>query len=148
VRIPIQDFTLMPRARVRYVAGFFDGFSEQGSAQNLSISSRTVQDVEERLELVFSRVDARAGAGSIKTTVNVSGIGLERIGDPAISGVLLGQNLAFLTPGRNSAVGGVAGVGIDWHVVDRVSLFAGAEGTWMSDKSTTAVAKGGVRIGL
>ena len=38
--------------------------------------------------------------------------------------------------------------GIDWHVVDRVSLFAGAEGTWMSDKSTTAVAKGGVRIGL
>ena len=82
------------------------------------------------------------------TMVNIGGIALERIGDPAISGVLLGQNLTFLTPGRSSAAGAVVGVGIDWHVVDRVSLFAGAEGTWMSDKSTTAVAKGGVRIGL
>ena len=130
------------------MAGFFDAFSEQGSAQNLSIASRTVQDVEERLELALSRIDTRAGAGSIKTTVNIGGIALERIGDPAISGVLLGQNLTFLTPGRSSAAGAVVGIGIDWHVVDRVSLFAGAEGTWMSDKSTTAVAKGGVRIGL
>ena len=148
VRIPMQDYTLTPRARVRYVAGFFDAFSEQGSAQNLSIASRTVQDVEERLELALSRIDTRAGVGSIKTMVNIGGIALERIGDPAISGVLLGQNLTFLTPGRSSAAGAVVGVGIDWHVVDRVSLFAGAEGTWMSDKSTTAVAKGGVRIGL
>jgi outer membrane autotransporter protein len=148
VRIPMQDYTLTPRARVRYVAGFFDAFSEQGSAQNLSIASRTVQDVEERLELALSRIDTRAGVGSIKTMVNIGGIALERIGDPAISGVLLGQNLTFLTPGRSSAAGVVVGVGIDWHVVDRVSLFAGAEGTWMSDKSTTAVAKGGVRIGL
>ena len=89
VRIPMQDYTLTPRARVRYVAGFFDAFSEQGSAQNLSIASRTVQYVEERLELALSRIDTRAGVGSIKTMVNIGGIALERIGDPAISGCCL-----------------------------------------------------------
>jgi len=85
---------LTPLARVRYVAGFFDGYNETGSAQTL----------------------------------------------------LIGSGLSFVTPGRSSAVGGVAGAGLDYHVGPNVALFGAVEGTVMSDESRVVSAKGGMRV--
>jgi hypothetical protein len=146
-RIPLSNDILMtPRVSVRYVGGALDGYSESGSEQDLSVGRRSINDLEERAELEFSTLKPVSWGGTVKSTIAVGAIGLERLGNQTIDTVLLGQNLSFVTPGQASAVGGVVDAGIQYRPAGNVSLFISAEGTAMSDRSYSGAATGGARV--
>jgi outer membrane autotransporter protein len=149
LRMPLDNkVTLTPTARLRYVAGFFDGYSETGSAQNLSVLARTVQDLEERFELALSQVDRLRGDAWVKTRVTLGVLGLERLGSTTIDTILIGQNLSFAAPGQDTAAGVYGGVGFDYAVTGRITAFTAVDGTVMTDKSVAGTVKGGLRAAL
>jgi outer membrane autotransporter protein len=145
--IPLNNNILMtPLLSVRYVGGSLDGYGESGSAQDLSVGRRAINDLEERSEVEFSTLKPVSFGGMVKSTIGIGAIGLERLGNQTIDTGLLGQNLSFATPGQASAVGRVVDAGIQYHPVGSISLFISAEGTAMSDRSYSGAATGGTRV--
>jgi hypothetical protein len=127
---------------LRYVAGFFDGYTETGSTANLTVASRTIQDFEQRGEFRLTRATS-AGPDLLLTSVYVGVLGIERLGDTTVNTVLLGANLPFVTTGRNTVAGRVGG--LEWRTREGISFFGAAEAIRMSDQSTVVSARGGIR---
>ncbi|MBR0963108.1 autotransporter domain-containing protein [Bradyrhizobium diazoefficiens] len=140
-------WTVTPAARLRYLAAGFDGFTEAGSTANLTVGSRTSQNVEERGELSVTRT-ATSELGRLQISFAGGVIGQQRVGDGGINAVVLGQALAFATPGKASLAGGFASASFDWRMRNNASLFAGTEYVAMNDSSGTITGKAGVRIGF
>jgi hypothetical protein len=146
IDVPLwAQYTLTPSVRVRYVAGFFGGYTEAGTTAPLTVNSRTIQDLEERGELKLTRA-MPVGPDLLLTSIHVGAIGLERVGDTTVSTVLLGINLPFVTPGRSDVAGVVGGGGFEWRTREGVSVFGAAEAIGFSDQSTVWSARGGLRV--
>jgi hypothetical protein len=147
VRLPLSaNDTLTPSIRLRYVAGWFDGYTESGSTANLTVGSRTIQDFEQRGELKFTHTTTVSPREVLLTSVNVGVLGIERLGNTTINTVLLGQGLPFVTPGKNTVAGAFGGLGMEWRTRSGVSFFGAAEYITMTDQSSVVVGRGGIKV--
>lgn len=141
-----KNWTATPTLRVRYLAANFGGYQESGSSNNLTVSGRTTHNFEERGEVVFTRTTNEREGSVLQINGTVGLLAWQRAGDTMINTVLLGQNLAFATTGKNNVVGGYAGGGFDWRQTSGVSVFGATEITAMSDSSHTITGRGGVKV--
>jgi outer membrane autotransporter protein len=140
-------WTVTPAARLRYLTASYDGFTETGSTSNLTAGGRTLQNAEERADLTLTRT-MLGDAGRFQVGFTVGALGQQRTGSGTVNAILLGQALAFATPGKSSISGGYAGTSLDWRMRNGLSLFAAAEYTAMSDSSSTITGKAGLRYGF
>jgi hypothetical protein len=138
--------TLTPSARLRYLAAGFGGYQETGSAADMTVAARLAHYIEERGGISLSHELPSIMQGRLQLTGTAGISALQRAGDSDINAVLLGQSLAFATPGRGNVTGLYAGAGVDWRHVSGASLFATAEFNTMSDASRTITGRGGFRI--
>lgn len=141
-----NNLTLTPSARVRYLAAGFGGYDESGSSTNLNVASRTSHNFEERGELKLTHTTNATPTEQLQLSGTAGLIALQRVGDSNVNTILLGQSLAFATPGKGSIVGFYAGAGFDWRNATGVSVFGAAEFTAMSDQSQTITGRGGVKV--
>lgn len=140
------NLTLTPSARVRYLAAGFGGYQEAGSSTNLTVASRTSHNFEERGEFKLTHTTRATPLEQLQLSGTAGLIALQRVGDSNVNTVLLGQSLAFATPGKGSLVGFYAGAGFDWRNASGVSVFGATEFTAMSDQSQTITGRGGVKV--
>lgn len=140
-------WTLTPAARLRYLAANYDAFTETGSTANLSSGSRSLQNAEERGDLTLTRT-LPFDTGRLQLGLTAGVVGQQRTGGGNVNAILLGQALAFATPGKSSIYGGYGGGSLDWRMRNGMSVFAAAEYTAMSDSSNTITGKAGLRYGF
>ncbi len=141
-----KDWTITPTARVRYLAANFGGYQESGSSNNLTVAGRTAQNFEERGELVFTRTTSEREGSLLQINATLGALAWQRLGDATVNTVLLGQALAFATPGQVNVVGGYVGGGFEWRKASGLSVFAAAEVDILSDSSHTLSGRGGVKL--
>lgn len=139
------NWTLTPTARVRYLAASFAGYQETGSTTNLTVASRISHNFEERGEVTLAHTTYATPKERLILTGTLGALALQRVGDTTVNTVLLGQNLAFATPGKDHVFGLYTGGGFDWRHSTGVSVFGAAEFTAMTDSSRTLTGKGGVK---
>ena len=140
------NLTLTPSARVRYLAAGFGGYQETGASTNLTVASRTSHNFEERGEFKLTRTTRATPSEQLQLSGTAGLVALQRVGDSNVNTILLGQSLAFATPGKGSIVGFYTGAGFDWRNATGVSVFGAAEFTAMSDQSQTITGRGGMKI--
>ncbi len=141
-----RNWTVTPTARVRYLGANFGGYQESGSSNNLTVAGRTTHNFEERGEFVFTRTTSEREGSLLQINATIGALAWQRAGDAGLNTILLGQALAFATPGKANVFGGYAGGGFNWRQVSGFSVFGAAEVTAMSDSSHAITGHGGVKL--
>jgi Autotransporter beta-domain len=139
-------WTLMPNVRVRYLWGTYDGYTESGSAANMTVAARNVRDLEERGELkLVAQTFGPDGLPVARMSFSGGMLGVQRQGDATVSAALLGQPLPFATPGKAEVWGGFAGFGVEMRA-GMFSWFGAAEYMALNDSSTILSGRAGMRL--
>ena len=142
------SYTLTPSARVRYLYGAFDGYTETGTTAPLTVGAQTASTLEERGELKLTRSAALGPINQLSTSLAGGVLGTQRVGNATtVNAALLGQAISFAMPGKDDVWGGFGGLGLEWRSRN-VSIFAAAEYLALADNSNVISGRAGLRVGF
>jgi outer membrane autotransporter protein len=118
-----RGFAITPAMKLRYVAAHFDGYTETGSAANLTVAGRDFQAFEERAEITFANTLTMANGSHLTGRVTGGILGQQRSTGGEVNIALLGQSFLAATRDRGSIAGGYGSAGLDWQM-GKLTLFA------------------------
>ena len=124
-------YTLTPSLQLRYLYASFGGYTESGTTAPLTVGTRTLGDFEERGQLKLTRTIS-GRTETLATSVYGGILGVQRVGDSTIGGVLLGQAIPFATPGEDNVWAGFGGAEVALRT-GNVAMYLAAEYYGFSD---------------
>jgi hypothetical protein len=142
----LSSLAVVPSAKVRYLAAWYDDYTETGSTANLTVDARSLQAFEGRLQLALTNAVVLPWGTLLRADIRVGAIGFARVGDEDVSAVLLGQGLAFAVPGEDQVSGFYWGGRLEAGLGPFAQLFAEAESITLSDDSRITTARGGIKV--
>lgn len=128
--------------RVNYVGGQVAGYTETGSALNLTVGSQSIGLLDARIGII-GEFDLAGGSGSATLTTSGGLLAQSNLGGTTVPVSFLGQT-------QNAAVAGstefglYGGLGLAAVVSPNVTLSAGADAQWLFGGQVS----GAVRVGL
>ena len=118
---------IVSSARIRYVGFFLDGFTETGSAGNLTAASRDLHLLHGRFQFAVPFITRGADSSHTRFEPYIGIEGRMLLSGDNVDAVLLGQNLTF-DPGGKDSVGSVfAGANLSAKISDNLDFYAGTE---------------------
>lgn len=143
-----RNWSLTPILKARYIATFFDAYTETGSSQNVSYDSQATQNLEERLDL---RLSSRlTKPNELPSTFWVQGgvLSTQRLAGAAYGASVSGAEFTVQPVSDAVVYGGTLSVGVDIAMTQQTSVFGNLEGALLSDGSQSFRARGGLKIGF
>ena len=140
------NWKLTPSLRGRYVASFYDAFTESGSSQNINYDSHVSHSLEERFDTRLTYATVTGAGLSASAWVGAGVSATQRVGNGAYDASVSGVDFAIVATGDRNVYGATAAAGFDMMIGRSASLFGSVETTFASDDSRTGLVRGGVKI--
>jgi len=126
-----------------YVGGLVSGYSETGSAMNLTVGAQTIGVVDARLGLEARQLIADRDGGTYALTARAGVFADDNFGSASVPVTLWGTTQTVATPG-STAYGAYGGLGVEAAMAGTMHLSARIDGSARTDGVVSASAKAGI----
>jgi hypothetical protein len=126
-----------------YVGGLVSGYSETGSAMNLTVGAQTIGVIDARLGLEARQLVADTAGGPYALTAKAGVFADDNFGSSSVPVTLWGVSQTVATPG-STAYGAYGGFGVDGAMAGTMHISAHMDGSVRTDGVVTASAKAGI----
>ncbi len=146
-KINLHDsWSLTSGAKVRYTGGFYQGYVEVGSTQNVSYGARQSHSLEGVISAKLTNVQNMAN--NLKTSVSVTGelVDTINLGSSALNASLSGNNFTVSTFTKRNIFGARIGLSGEVQLSRQATLYGGAKIGIHDDRSWSWSANAGVKV--
>jgi uncharacterized protein with beta-barrel porin domain len=135
----VMGHAITPSVRIRYSGLYQDGYSETGSAANMTVSGRTSNAVDLRGQVRTNVSTAMNADGVTRVDVRTGVDGIFNWGDK-VDAQLLGTAISFDTGAKNSVARGFIGTDVSFAKTNGLELNGTAELGYDSNDTLTLTA--------
>ena len=119
------------------------GYTESGSGDGLVVAARAVHEVELRAQLALALTPAGTEQGVVSSTLRAGADIAHQHGD-AVSGQLMGQDIAFASPGDGTRSRGFAALDLNLALTGGAALTGSIEAGLDTAGGYSALAQFGI----
>ncbi|MES5097699.1 autotransporter domain-containing protein [Agrobacterium sp. BA1120] len=139
-------WTFTPSARLRYTAGFYEGYTETGSTQNISYEDRTSNTLEGILEGKITNRNELANGMKANVSFSAALVDTLNLGSSDMNASLSGTDFTVSAIGNRNLIGGRFGLSGDVQLSQQTTIYSGVTvGTYSSEVGSWS-ANAGVKV--
>lgn len=123
-----------PSARLRYTAGFYDGYTETGSTQNITYDDRTSNTLEGILEGKITNRNTLANGMKANVSFSAALVDTLNLGSSNMNASLSGTDFTVSAIGNRNLIGTRFGLSGDVQLNQQTTIYSGITlGTYSND---------------